>query len=68
MIERHYFQGQLVKSYDFTFGYCIPGSTNEWEAVYAVPGIEDYLSKFTIFFAELDLRVILDSFFLFTIY
>jgi len=43
MIERHYFRDQLVKSYDFTFGFCIPCSTNTWEAVYAVPLIEDAL-------------------------
>mmetsp|Transcript_37288 Transcript_37288/g.116604 ORF Transcript_37288/g.116604 Transcript_37288/m.116604 type:complete len:234 (-) Transcript_37288:585-1286(-) len=43
MIERHYFRDQLVKSYDFTFGFCIPGSTNEWEAVYAVPGLDESL-------------------------
>jgi hypothetical protein len=23
MIERHYFRDQLVKSYDFTFGYAV---------------------------------------------
>lgn len=37
MIERHYFKGELQRSYDFTFGFCIPGSTNSWEAVYPVP-------------------------------
>ena len=31
MIERHYFRDQLQRSYDFTFGFCIPGSTNSWE-------------------------------------
>lgn len=40
MIERHYFRDQLIKSYDFTFGFCIPGSTNTWEAVYAMPPME----------------------------
>eukprot|EP00512_Aurantiochytrium_limacinum_P003487 CAMPEP_0171497892 /NCGR_PEP_ID=MMETSP0958-20121227/7530_1 /TAXON_ID=87120 /ORGANISM="Aurantiochytrium limacinum, Strain ATCCMYA-1381" /LENGTH=247 /DNA_ID=CAMNT_0012032197 /DNA_START=192 /DNA_END=935 /DNA_ORIENTATION=+ len=43
MIERHYFRDQLVKSYDFTFGFCIPCSTNTWEAVYAVPLIDEKL-------------------------
>ena len=43
MIERHYFKDQLVKSYDFTFGFCIPCSTNTWEAIYAVPLLEDSL-------------------------
>ena len=41
MIERHYFRTKLVKSYDFTFGFCIPGSTNTWDSVYALPPLED---------------------------
>ena len=39
MIERHYFRNTLIKSFDFQFGFCIPGSTNTWDAVYAVPGL-----------------------------
>jgi hypothetical protein len=37
MIERHYFRGRLIKSFDFAFGFCIPGSTNEWEVIYEMP-------------------------------
>jgi hypothetical protein len=37
MIERHYFREKLIKSFDFTFGFCIPGSTNSWEAIYDMP-------------------------------
>mmetsp|Transcript_22391 Transcript_22391/g.55369 ORF Transcript_22391/g.55369 Transcript_22391/m.55369 type:complete len:188 (+) Transcript_22391:191-754(+) len=37
MIERHYFKDELIRSYDFNFGFCIPGSTNSWEAIYSVP-------------------------------
>lgn len=37
MIERHYYAGKLVKSYDFNFAFCIPNSTNEWEAIYDMP-------------------------------
>jgi hypothetical protein len=37
MIERHYFNGKLMKSFDFTFGFCIPNSTNSWEAIYSMP-------------------------------
>ena len=43
MIERHYFRNKLVKSYDFTFGFCIPNSTNTWDSVYALPPLEDSL-------------------------
>ena len=41
MIERHYFRDELIKSYDFDFGFCIPGSTNSWEAVYETPLLPD---------------------------
>lgn len=43
MIERHYFRDQLIKSYDFTFGFCIPNSVNTWDAVYAVPPLDNRL-------------------------
>ncbi|KAG5501549.1 hypothetical protein JKF63_03379 [Porcisia hertigi] len=37
MIERHYFRNTLIKSFDFEFGFCIPRSTNTWEAIYDMP-------------------------------
>lgn len=37
MIERHYFRGRLLRSYDFEFPFCIPQAENEWEAVYDLP-------------------------------
>jgi len=43
MIERHYFRDQLIKSYDFTFGFVIPNSTNTWDAVYSLPPMDDSL-------------------------
>jgi len=45
MIERHYFRNQLVKSYDFSFGFCIPGSINNWDAIYDVPPLKDDIIK-----------------------
>lgn len=50
MIERHYFKGKLVQSYDFPFGFCIPNSTNSWEAIYDVPShsdaeVDEYVSS-----------------------
>merc|ERR1712178_554655 len=39
MIERHYFREKLIKSFDFTFGFCIPNSTNSWEAIYEMPDL-----------------------------
>ena len=45
MIERHYFRDKLVKSFDFSFGFCIPGSTNTWDSVYALPPLSEELSE-----------------------
>mmetsp|Transcript_18684 Transcript_18684/g.60971 ORF Transcript_18684/g.60971 Transcript_18684/m.60971 type:complete len:187 (+) Transcript_18684:978-1538(+) len=41
MIERHYFQDTLLRSYDFSFGFCIPNSTNSWESIYPVPDLSN---------------------------
>jgi len=41
MIERHYFGEKLMKSYDFEFGFCIPSSTNSWEAIYQMPELSE---------------------------
>jgi len=50
MIERHYTVERsrggeerfaLLKSYDFTFPFCIPNSVNEWESVYDMPRLSD---------------------------
>jgi len=45
MIERHYFKNKLIKSFDFSFGFCIPNSRNSWENVYEVPKISSSLYK-----------------------
>ena len=37
MVERHYFKGKMIKSYEFSFGFCIPGSTNTLEMIYDLP-------------------------------
>ena len=37
MVERHYFRGKVIRSYDFTFGFIIPNSTNTWEFIYDLP-------------------------------
>ena len=48
MIERHYFKDQLIKSFDFDFGFCIPGSTNNWQASYGVPGLTADICTFIL--------------------
>lgn len=37
IIERHYFKDHLLESYEFSFPFCIPGSTNSWEKIYNMP-------------------------------
>lgn len=34
---------QLIKSFDFSFGFCIPGSTNSWDSVYSLPPLSEDL-------------------------
>eukprot|EP00826_Nyctotherus_ovalis_P040890 TRINITY_DN4064_c0_g1_i15.p1 TRINITY_DN4064_c0_g1~~TRINITY_DN4064_c0_g1_i15.p1 ORF type:complete len:212 (-),score=58.21 TRINITY_DN4064_c0_g1_i15:138-773(-) len=41
MIERHYFRQHLLRSYDFTFGFCIPNSKNTWELIYTIPELKE---------------------------
>ncbi|CCW70485.1 unnamed protein product [Phytomonas sp. Hart1] len=40
MIERHYFRDTLIKSFDFSFGFCIPHSMNTWESIYDMPKLD----------------------------
>ncbi|CAF1018053.1 unnamed protein product [Adineta steineri] len=37
MIERHYFRDQLIKSFDFDFGFCPPNTRNSIEHIYEMP-------------------------------
>nr|XP_057942815.1 protein unc-119 homolog A-like [Doryrhamphus excisus] len=41
MIERHYFREKLLKSFDFEFGFCMPGSKNTCEHIYNFPPLSD---------------------------
>lgn len=45
MIERHYFRDKLLKTFEFSFDFCIPNSTNEWETLYTIPKLEDDLKE-----------------------
>jgi len=40
MIERHYFRDKLLKSFDFTLGFCMPNSRNTWEVIYTLPPLD----------------------------
>ena len=50
MIERHYFNEQLLKSFDFTFGFCMPNSKNTCEHIYEFPKIPENQSKYKIYY------------------
>lgn len=39
MIERHFFKDKLLKSFDFSFGFCIPNSRNTCEHIYELPSL-----------------------------
>ena len=43
----HFTALQLIKSFDFEFGFCIPGSVNTWDAVYSLPAMSEKLSEYT---------------------
>ncbi|XP_018586011.2 protein unc-119 homolog A-like [Scleropages formosus] len=45
MIERHYFREQLLKSFDFEFGFCIPNSKNTCEHIYEFPPLSEELMR-----------------------
>lgn len=45
MIERHYFKGQLIKTFEFKFDFCIPNSTNTWETIYIIPELDAALKQ-----------------------
>ena len=45
MIERHYFNEKLIKSFEFKFDFCIPNSVNTWESIYVMPEIDPDLKK-----------------------
>mmetsp|Transcript_42533 Transcript_42533/g.106340 ORF Transcript_42533/g.106340 Transcript_42533/m.106340 type:complete len:189 (+) Transcript_42533:255-821(+) len=45
MIERHYFKDRLLKSFDFTLGFCMPNSRNTWEVIYTLPELDPDLES-----------------------
>nr|XP_055052656.1 protein unc-119 homolog A isoform X2 [Misgurnus anguillicaudatus] len=49
MIERHYFRGQLLKSFDFEFGFCIPSSKNTCEHIYEFPPLSEEIKEWECF-------------------
>ena len=60
MVERHYFRGKVIRSYDFKFGFVIPNSVNSWEFIYDLPQLTPEEEKEII---EAPWEVMSDSFF-----
>jgi protein unc-119 len=44
IIEHHYINKKLYQTFDFTFGFCIPNSTNQWECTYTIKPIDKDVS------------------------
>ena len=45
MIERHFFRDKCLKSFDFSFGFCMPTSRNTCEHIYELPELLQSESK-----------------------
>ena len=41
MIEKHFFKGNCIHTYDFKTGFCIPKTVNTWESIYELPVLDD---------------------------
>jgi len=41
MVERHFFKGKLLKSFSFSFPFCIPDSSNTCEHIYEFPALTE---------------------------
>lgn len=50
MIERHFFKNDIIKSFDFNFGFCLPNSRNTIEHIYEMPELSEAQSNFNMIF------------------
>ena len=41
LIEKHFFKDELIKTYDFSFGFIIPNTRNTWETIYDLPELTE---------------------------
>jgi hypothetical protein len=62
MIERHYFNDKLLKSYEFNFGFIIPNSQNSMEQIYELPNLDEnqsllFLLVFNLYFPILNFKI-----------
>ena len=45
LIEKHYFKGEIISEFEFSFPYCMPGSTNTWQYVYSLPELSPEIQQ-----------------------
>ena len=45
MIERHFFQGELIRTFDMVLGYCIPESVNTHDLTYELPILAPHMQQ-----------------------
>ena len=41
MIEKHYLQDQIIRQYEFDFGFCVPKTRTSAEFIYDLPRFEE---------------------------
>ena len=41
ILDKFYFQKEIVKSFEFKFPFCVPNSKNEWEYIYEFPDLDE---------------------------
>jgi hypothetical protein len=52
MVERHYFRDQLIKSFDFDFGFCPPNTRNSIEHIYEMPQFDAKQCMIHLFYSK----------------
>lgn len=61
MIERHFFKDNLMKSFEFNFGFCLPNSRNTIEHIYEMPQLSESQSMlFYLILFSLSLIFLID--------
>ena len=45
LIEKHFFNGEVLSQFEFNFPFCMPKSTNNWQYVYELPQLSPELQQ-----------------------
>ena len=41
LIEKHFYEGKMLSEFEFSFQFCMAGSTNTWQYVYQLPQLSE---------------------------